>query len=148
MTAVVICLPFFALLSPITLPAALAAMRTHATWRRNSHMMVLHTLRGKSAVLPGSTQVYRWEAAEGDVAIKSICFCLLLCYFWSISRYDVSYHTAQGMRPSSRCHTCGNQSLWIQLRPEGKHSESVTELGRTPGPWLLCLLTVSWNWWW
>lgn len=93
MTAVVICLPFFALLSPITLPEALAAMRTHAIWRRNSHMTVLCTLRGKSAVLPRSTQVYRREVAEGDVAIKSICFCLLLCYFWSISRCDVSHHS-------------------------------------------------------
>lgn len=86
MTVVVILLPSSALLFPIALSAVLDALRTHVTWRRNLHVTALCTLRGKSTILPGSSQVYREETAEGHFHTKSICFCLMLGCFWSTCR--------------------------------------------------------------
>lgn len=71
---------------PLPPPAASAILRTPSTWRRNPHMTACHTLRGESAVLPGSSQVYREETVEGDFHNKSDCFCLLFYCFWSTFR--------------------------------------------------------------
>lgn len=86
MTVVVILLLYSALLFPITLSAVLEALRTHVTWTRNLHVTALCTLRGKSIILPGSSQVNREETAEEHFLTKSICFCLLLSCFWSTCR--------------------------------------------------------------
>lgn len=86
MSVVVIWFPSCALFFPITLSAALEALKTHVMWRRNLHVTALCTLRGKSTIFPGSSQVYREETAERHFHTKSVCFCLPFGCFWSTCR--------------------------------------------------------------